>query len=128
MNNFLLFRKALALLLWTVALVSLSWYMRISIRLWLDAVRRREPSLFGKERLSFVAGVSVTLGVGLAALGVVLWFPELQPLLHYGLGIAVILGISAAINIKIRYHYGKRLARKGGEESTQANTTSSGRF
>lgn len=110
-NSLQWFRKALALIFWLIALLSLGWYARISIRLWLNAVRRCEPSLPKKNHLPLVAGVTVTVGVALLGVGVVLWFPELGSLLPYGLGVAFILGVSAAINIRIRYHYGKRLAR-----------------
>lgn len=111
-NSLQWFQKALALIFWLIALFSLGWYARISIRLWLNAVRRREPGLPKKKHLPLVAGVTVTVGVALLSVGVVLWFPELASLLPYGLVVAFILGVSAAINIRIRHYYGKRLARR----------------
>lgn len=117
-NSLQWFQKVLALIFWLIALFSLGWYARISIRLWLNAVRRREPSLPKKNHLPLVAGVIVTVGATLLSVGVVLWFPELGSLLPYGLVVALILGASAAINIRIRHHYGKRLAKR--EESEQS--------
>lgn len=118
MDHYALIRKIMALLLWLVAIIVLTWYWIQSTLLWWQAILRQE-TLAQDQRLSVKSGIRVTVGVILLHFGVALWFPELLPTLRIGLVVAIFLGLSTWRGIKIRQNHGRILAKtKKSNEST----------